>query len=143
MASRDEKLAAIFEAMEPRSERASTVPSETRAYIRANFDTIQAARQRGLTWPQITAVLTESGVKAPDGSPLQWRVLKSLFHAERYVIGGKRQRRRKPVKPPPKQQSPIPTLQPPESETDQDDQTEPQKRGFRFSKATPKVHTKE
>ena len=142
MASRDEKLAAMFEAMEPRSERASTVPSETRAYIRANFDTIQAARQRGLTWPQITAVLIESDVKAPDGSPLQWRVLKSLFHAERYVIGGKRQRR-KPVKPPPKQQSPISTLQPPESETDQDDETEPQKRGFRFSKATPKVHTKE
>jgi hypothetical protein len=91
---RDETLAAAFEAMQPRRDRKSTEPSEARAYIRANFDTIQSARQRGLTWAQITEALINAGVKAADGSPLQWRMLKSLFHAERYATRGERRKRR-------------------------------------------------
>jgi hypothetical protein len=102
MTAKDAELADLLGAMEPHIDRGAAEPSEARQYLRDNFDTISAARDRGLTWPQITqAIVERSGVRAADGSELGWRTFKSLFHAERYSRGVKRKHRpKKPVAPP-------------------------------------------
>lgn len=89
-------LADQFNAIEPYRQPGATAPSATRCFLREHFDTITAARTRGLTWPQITKVLISNGVCAVDGSELTWKRLKSLYHGEKYVRGGPRKRRPKP-----------------------------------------------
>jgi hypothetical protein len=99
MTAKSHELAHVLGAKEPYIGLGSAEPSDARQYLRDNFDTISAARDRGLTWPQITrAIVESSGVRAADGSALEWRVLKSLFHAERYSRGVKRKHR--PKRPP-------------------------------------------
>jgi hypothetical protein len=134
MDARDKKLADALQALEPHSARVSE-PSETRAYVRANFDTILAARERGVTWAQITKVLTDIGVKAPDGSPLQWRVLKSLYHAERYAMGGRPKRRKRK---PPLPRQPAPTQTREDVPFDPNDGTPDDKPTPRFQISRPK-----
>lgn len=68
--------------------------SEPRRHIREHFDAITAARGRLVTWPQITATMTGLGIRASDGSVLDWRLVKSFYHAERYARGGKPKRRK-------------------------------------------------
>ncbi len=114
-------LADQLRALHPHSERGAAEPSEARKYVRDHFDVIAAARERQLTWPQITQVLVDNGVKAADGAELEWRTLKSLFHAERYVKGGRRKRRPKKVSAQPVTQAPIsapPPFDPTEGTTD-------------------------
>jgi hypothetical protein len=99
MTAKDYELADVLGAMKPHIGLGAAEPSEARQYLRDNFDTISTARDRGRTWLQITrAIVESSGVRAADGSALEWRVLKSLFHAERYSRGVKRKHR--PKRPP-------------------------------------------
>lgn len=88
--SDDGRRIPALEALEP-ADRADA--SEARRHIRANFDAMTAARDRGVSWQQITDTMTAAGVRAENGDPLDWRQLKSLFHTERYARGGKRKRR--------------------------------------------------
>lgn len=41
-----------------------------------------AARKRGVTWSQITELLTAEGIKATDGEPLTVNEVRALYHAE-------------------------------------------------------------
>ena len=68
--------------------------SQARRYIRVNFDAVTAARERGVSWQQITGAMAAVGVLGMNNEPLGWRQLKSLFHTERYARGGKRKRRK-------------------------------------------------
>jgi hypothetical protein len=68
-------------------------PSALRLYIRDNYPSLVAARDRGVSWQQIAEVMAAAGVRAPDGSPLTWRRLAVLFHAERYDKDPKRKRK--------------------------------------------------
>jgi hypothetical protein len=90
----------LLGAIEPHANRGAAAPSEARLYIRGNFDAIATARDRGVAWPQIAGALEQAGVTAADGSPLEWRTVAGLFHAERYSRGGQKQRRKpKPAQP--------------------------------------------
>lgn len=61
-------------------------------YVRENFDTLSAARGRGISWQEIVAAMTEIGVRGPGGTDLGWRQIASLFYAERYEKSGNRKR---------------------------------------------------
>jgi hypothetical protein len=67
-------------------------PSAARVRIREAFEDIAAARDRGLSWQQVTDALAAEGMRAADGGALTWRKVKALFHVERYARGGKRKR---------------------------------------------------
>lgn len=73
--------------------------SEARKQVRKDFEAITEARKRAVTWQQIAQAIAEVGIRAEDGSELEWRAVKSLYHAERYLRGGRPKRRLK--KPPP------------------------------------------
>jgi hypothetical protein len=84
--------------------------SEARRYIRANFDAMTAARDRGVSWHQITDTMAAAGVGGANAEPLGWRQLKSLYHTERYARGGKRKRRK--VQPKAKAATPVSPTRP-------------------------------
>lgn len=78
----------------PRAARADT--SDLRLYIRDNFASMLAARGRGASWQQITEVMAAAGVRAPDGSDLQWRKVAISFHMERYERDKRKRRTPRP-----------------------------------------------
>lgn len=88
-------LEEMLGALTPHANRGAAEPSAARLYIREHFETLSAARDRGISWPQIAGVLAQAGVFAADGSALEWRTVSSLFHAERYARGERRKRRTK------------------------------------------------
>ena len=90
----------------------TAVASETRRHIREHFDAITAARGRQVTWPQITATMTGLGIRASDGSVLDWRLVKSFYHAERYARGGKPKRRKPKTAAAPLVAPPAPAPEP-------------------------------
>jgi hypothetical protein len=82
--------------------------SPARARVHAAFDEIAAAKARGVTWQQLTDLLTADGVRGAEGETLTVDAVRSLFHAERYARGERRKRRtRKPPVPPPAQAVPA------------------------------------
>lgn len=86
--------------------------SEPRRHIREHYAAITAARGRHVTWPQITATMTELGIRASDGSVLGWRLVKSFYHAERYARGGKPKRRKPRAAAAPHVAAPAPAPEP-------------------------------
>lgn len=95
--AKDERrvLEDLLGAITPHANRGAAQPSAARLYIREHFETLSAARARGITWPQIADVLAKASVTADDGTPLEWRTVSSLFHSERYARGERRKRRTK------------------------------------------------
>jgi hypothetical protein len=87
--------------------------SPVRARIHANFDEIAAAKERGVTWQQLTDLFTSEGIVGADGEPLTADAVRSLFHSERYARGERRKRQPKKSTAQPQTQAPIPTRQPP------------------------------
>ena len=96
------RLAAL-DALQKQGKGVKADPSALRLYIRDNFASMLAARERGVSWQQIADVMVDAGVRAPDGSDLTWRKVAVLFHAERQGKGRKKTRTmaRKPAPPPP------------------------------------------
>jgi hypothetical protein len=92
-------LAEVLGALQRDAAPGRTEPSELRRCIRDNFDAITAARGRGVSWGAIAKAMGEAGVRAPDGTEVGWRALKSLFHAERYAREEKRKPRRRKAEP--------------------------------------------
>ena len=68
--------------------------SAVRRKIRDTFKTIAAARDRGVTWAQITEVLAADGARTSDGTIPTQHEVRALYHLERYSQGGKRKRRK-------------------------------------------------
>jgi hypothetical protein len=84
--------------------------SQARQHIRADFDAITDARKREVTWQQIAQAIAEVGIRAEDGSKLEWRAVMGLYHAERYLRGGRPKRRaRKPPESAPSASAPAPS----------------------------------
>ena len=59
---------------------------------------MEAARKRGLTWAQITALLEAEGTRAADGSPLTVNEVRALFHSEKQLRLSREERRKVPSK---------------------------------------------
>ena len=91
----DDGLRDMLAGLAPEPHARRSVPTDLRKRIRDDYDAIQAARQREVTWQQITLAMVKAGVRASDGSEPSWRTVMSAYHAERYTRGEKRQRRRK------------------------------------------------
>ena len=142
MNKKDEKrvLEEMLSALTPHANRGAAEPSAARLYIREHFEALSAARDRGISWPQIAGVLAQARVFAADGSVLEWRTISSLFHAERYARGERRKRRsKKPVSQPQQTGQPRPAIEPTfvadESQHDHDDH---QRGKFRVIPARPR-----
>lgn len=68
-------------------------PSAARAEIRRAFADIKAARERAVTWQQITDLLTAEGLPGLTADKVR-----ALYHAERRIQGERvKRRRRKPT----------------------------------------------
>jgi hypothetical protein len=151
MTNKDTKpvLEDLLGAIQPHTNRGAAEPSEARLYIREHFNTLVAARGRGISWPQIADVLAQAGLTAADGSRLEWRTVNSLFHAERYSRGEKRKRRpKKSTATPATPAASAPTPQPKPKAAmafepiEQED--EPEKKPlFTFRKSGPRNFKKE
>lgn len=101
------RLAGLTPASRPRD------ASAVRKAIRRTFDAITQARGRGVTWQQIAETLAADVVQASDSTVPTEHEVRTLFHAERYARGGKRQRRRKGEAPAVTPPSPRPAKAPP------------------------------
>ena len=73
-------------------------PSPARSRIRDTFDAMTAARKRGVTWAQITELLTADGIRATDDAPLTVDEVRALFHAERQLRLSRQSPRKTPAK---------------------------------------------
>lgn len=69
--------------------------SPARARIHSAFDEIAEAKTRGVTWQQITDLLTADGIRTLEGEPLTADLVRALFHTERYARGLRRKRKSK------------------------------------------------
>jgi hypothetical protein len=137
---KDEKrvLEDLLEGLTPQANRGAAEPSAARLYIREHFETLLAARGRGITWPQIADVLAKAGVAADDGARLEWRTVSGLFHSERYARGERRKRRTKKPGAQPQTQAPVTTPRQP-IPPDLDDEPEPPRSGaFRAIPSRPR-----
>ena len=114
MPDRTDDLRAVLAGLQPKRQSHGSTPSTARLHIRSAFDAIVDARKRQVSWQQIAEGMTGLGIQAADGEPLDWREVKSLFHAERYARGGtrKRQKGSGPVKPLTSTQSSVGATQP-------------------------------
>ena len=90
-------LRARLAVLQPKRTAAGAEPSAMRLRIRETFPDLVAARERGVTWQQITEAMAEVGIRGYDDAPLDWRRVKTLFHAERYARGERRVKRRAPA----------------------------------------------
>ena len=69
--------------------------SPARARIHIAFDEIAEAKKRGVTWQQITDLLTADGIRTLEGKPLSADLVRAVFHTERYARGLRRKRKTK------------------------------------------------
>lgn len=87
------RLAALDALQKAEGKPVRGAPSSLRLHIRDNLASLVAARGRGVSWQQITDVMTAAGVRAPGGGRLTWRKVAVLFHAEQREKDPKRKRR--------------------------------------------------
>ena len=92
MTEDSDDLAARLANLAPAAHQRDT--SAVRRKIRNTFETIAAARDRGVTWAQITEVLAADGARTSDGTVPTQHEVRALYHLERYSQGGKRKRRK-------------------------------------------------
>lgn len=116
MSDEAEWLALAAEEFAPAKNQAE--PSKLRLYMRVHYDALLALKDtRGLSWPQVAAILSKRGITKADGSPLDGNtvgVMAAQVRWERDPTSRQKRKRRKPRSKATQAPSSVATSVPPE-----------------------------